>query len=70
MEKRGGAKKEITYQTPGFAALDEGQRQSALAEFESQAKERDDWFYSLCDGLVFAVENEESSYTVMLADEY
>ncbi|MBW1731425.1 MAG: hypothetical protein JRJ75_11125 [Deltaproteobacteria bacterium] len=41
-----------------------------MKEFHRLSAERGDWFYSLKGGRIFAQENEEGSYTLVLAEEY
>ena len=50
--------------------LEQREQDIAIREFGELSKEKDDWLYSLRDGRVFAQENEEGSYTMMLPEEY
>ena len=62
--------KKIGYLTRGFMGLEQREQDLAIREFEELSKEKDDWLYWLRDGRVFAQENEEGSYTMMLPEEY
>ena len=62
--------KKIGYLTRGFMDLEQREQDLAIREFGELSKEKDDWLYSLRDGRVFAQENEEGSYTMMLPEEY
>ncbi len=62
--------KKIGYLTRGFMGLEQREQDLAIREFGELSKEKDDWLYSLREGRVFAQENDEGSYTMMLPEEY
>jgi hypothetical protein len=62
--------KKIGYATSGFLGLPHETQLKAVIEFERVSGEKDDWLYTLMDNKIFAQENEEGSYTIMLAEEY
>jgi hypothetical protein len=64
------APKKIGYLTKGFLTLPAEEQVLAIRELKTLVFLKEDWLYSLRDGKVFAQENEEGSYTLMLAEEY
>jgi hypothetical protein len=62
--------KRIGYVTRGFTELPPDEKALAILEFDLVSSNKNDWLYSLRGGSVFAQENEEGTYTLMLAEEY
>jgi hypothetical protein len=54
----------------GFAELPLFEKVLAITEFADASIEKDDWIYTLRGGKIYAQQNEEGSYTMMLAEEY
>ncbi|MFH1443587.1 MAG: hypothetical protein ABIG96_06140 [Candidatus Micrarchaeota archaeon] len=64
------SEKKVNALTRGFLSLSEFEQKSALVEFWAKSRQKEDWFYSLLKGKVFAADNGEGGYTLMLAEEY
>jgi hypothetical protein len=66
----GDSMKKIGYATRGFIELPPDEQALAILEFDLVSSNKDDWLYSLRDGRVFAQENEQGTYTLMVVEEY